>query len=132
MTRASDERGGRGRPTERHVKHQHHPACAKRTQRAAYLSRTLRDRLLITIGYEQALNDTHATAHPNKPPLCTLSQSVRAFGMRRSRYVGLAKTGLQQVCTATAINVARIENWLGGMPRAKTRISRFTALAQAA
>jgi transposase len=38
----------------------------------------------------------------------TLSQGVRAFGMRRSRYIGLAKTGLQQVCIATAINVSRI------------------------
>jgi transposase len=37
----------------------------------------------------------------------TLSQGVRAFGMRRSRYIGLAKTGLQQVCTAAALNLAR-------------------------
>jgi transposase len=62
----------------------------------------------------------------------TLSQGVRAFGMRRSRYVGETKTGLQQVCTAAAMNVARIVNWLAGTPRAKTRTSRFTALAQAA
>ncbi len=53
----------------------------------------------------------------------TLSQSVRAFGMRRSRYVGLAKTGLQQVCTAAAMNIPRIVNWLDGRPRAKTRDS---------
>ena len=37
----------------------------------------------------------------------TLSQGVRAFGMRRSRYIGLAKTSLQQVCIAAAMNVAR-------------------------
>ena len=59
----------------------------------------------------------------------TLSQGVRAFGMRRSRYVGLAKTGLQQVCTGAAMNVSRIVNWLDGQPRAKTRVTRFTALA---
>jgi transposase len=52
--------------------------------------------------------------------------------MRRSRYVGLAKTGLQQVCTATAMNVVRIVSWLGGTPHAKTRVTRFAALAQAA
>jgi transposase len=57
---------------------------------------------------------------------------VRAFGMRRSRYIGLAKTGLQQVCTAAALNVARIVPWLAGTPRAKTRVTRFAALAQAA
>ena len=62
----------------------------------------------------------------------TLSQGVRAFGMRRSRYVGLAKTGLQQACTAAAMNVARIVDWLDKKPRAKTRVTRFAALAQAA
>jgi transposase len=62
----------------------------------------------------------------------TLSQGVRAFGMRRSRYVGLAKTGLQQVCTAAAMNASRAVQWLAGTPRAKTRLTRFAALAQAA
>ena len=62
----------------------------------------------------------------------TLSQGVRAFGMRRSRYVGLAKTGLQQVCIAAAMNVSRIVNWLDGRQRAKTRVTRFAALAPAA
>jgi len=62
----------------------------------------------------------------------TLSQGVRAFGMRQSRYVGLAKTGLQQVCTAAAMNVARVVHWLDGRPRAKTRVTRFAALEQAA
>jgi transposase len=62
----------------------------------------------------------------------TLSQGVRAFGMRRSRYIGLAKTGLQQVCTAAAMNVSRIAHWLDGLPRAKTRVTRFAALAMAA
>src|SRR3954447_21607915 len=37
----------------------------------------------------------------------TLSQGVRAFGMRRSRYVGPAETGLQQACTRAAMNVSR-------------------------
>ena len=62
----------------------------------------------------------------------TLSQGVRAFGMRRSRYIGLAKTGLQQVCMAAAMNILRVVRWLDGQPRAKTRVTRFAALAQAA
>lgn len=57
-----------------------------------------------------------------------LSQGVRAFGMRRSRYVGLAKTALQQVLAAVGINVARTVAWLDGRTRAKTRISRFARL----
>jgi transposase len=62
----------------------------------------------------------------------TLSQGVRAFGMRRSRYIGLAKTGLQQACTAAAMNASRAVRWLAGAPRARTRTTRFAALAQAA
>src|SRR3954466_10711774 len=62
----------------------------------------------------------------------TLSQAVRAFGMRRSRYIGLAKTGLQQVCTGAAMNVSRAVSWLAGATRAKTRVTRFAALGQAA
>ena len=62
----------------------------------------------------------------------TLSRGVRAFGMRRSRYIGLAKTGLQQACIAVGMNVSRVVRWLDGLPRAKTRVNPFTALAQAA
>jgi transposase len=61
----------------------------------------------------------------------TLSQGVRAFGMRRSRYVGLAKTALQQVLAAVGINVTRVVAWLEGRARAKTRISRFARLKPA-
>lgn len=59
----------------------------------------------------------------------TLSQGVRAFGLRRCRYVGLAKTTLQHAATAAAMNVDRLAAWLDGRPHAKTRISRFAALA---
>ncbi len=62
----------------------------------------------------------------------TLSQGVRAFGMRRSRYIGLAKTALQQVCIAVGMNVSRVVHWLDGAPRAKTRVTRFAALGLAA
>ena len=59
----------------------------------------------------------------------TLSQAVRAFGLRRTRYRGLAKTGLQHAATAAAINLDRIAAWFGGRPIAPTRTSRFAALA---
>ena len=62
----------------------------------------------------------------------TLTQGVRAFGMRRSRDIGLAKTGLPQACTAAAMNASRAVQWLAGTARAKTRVTRFAALAQAA
>jgi transposase len=59
----------------------------------------------------------------------TLSQGVRAFGLRHTRYRGLPKTHLQHVATAAAMNVDRIVAWLDERPQAKTRISRFAALA---
>src|SRR5215218_11159151 len=53
----------------------------------------------------------------------TFSQGVRAFGLRQARYRGLKKTHLQEVATATSINVARITDWLNGVPTAATRRS---------
>ncbi len=61
----------------------------------------------------------------------TLSQGVRAFGLRRTRYWGVAKTHLQHVAIAAAINIDRMVAWLDERPRAMTRISRFAALAPA-
>lgn len=61
----------------------------------------------------------------------TLSQGIRAFGLRRARYRGHAKTHVQQVATAVAVNVSRLTNWLNKVPLAKTRRSRFAALAPA-
>ena len=58
----------------------------------------------------------------------TLSQGIRGFGMRRTRYRGLAKTHLQNVVIGTAINIDRLVNWFEGVPIAQTRISRFKAL----
>ncbi len=58
----------------------------------------------------------------------TLSQGVRGFGMRRSRYVGLAKTHLQHVFIATAMNLWRIVNWLNEVPLAQTRRAAFERL----
>jgi len=61
----------------------------------------------------------------------TLSQGVRAFGLRRTRYRGLPKTHMQHVAIAAAINADRIVAWLDERPRATTRVSRFAALAPA-
>lgn len=59
----------------------------------------------------------------------TLSQGIRAFGLRKTRYIGLAKTHLQHLVTAAALNFARINNWLLETPLARTRTSPFAALA---
>jgi len=61
----------------------------------------------------------------------TLSQGVRAFGLRQARYRGLHRTHLQHVATAAAINVGRVADWLGGLTPISRRRSRFAALAPA-
>jgi hypothetical protein len=53
---------------------------------------------------------------------------VRAFGLRRSRYRGLAKTHLQHVATAAAINIDRLAAQFRTVPRAATSTSRFVAI----
>jgi len=62
----------------------------------------------------------------------TLSQAVRAFELRQTRYCGLSKTHLQHVAAAVAINLVRLDAWRQGIPHAHTRTSHFAALAAAA
>jgi transposase len=59
----------------------------------------------------------------------TVSQGVRGFGLRQTRYRGRAKTHLQHVATAAAMNIDRIVAWFDNIPRTTTRTSRFMALA---
>jgi len=58
----------------------------------------------------------------------TMSQGVRRVGVRYARYIGLARTHLQETASAAAINLARLFNWLSGERPKPTRISPFMAL----
>ncbi len=62
----------------------------------------------------------------------THAQAISRCGLRRCRYIGLAKTRLQHVLTAVAINLVRVAEWCAGTPVAKTRRSRFAALQMTA
>ena len=62
----------------------------------------------------------------------THAQAIHRCGLRRSRYIGLAKTHLQHVITAAAINLIRVAEWFAGISVARTRVSRFAALQPAA
>ncbi len=59
----------------------------------------------------------------------TISQGVRLGELRQTRYRGVAKTRLQQIITAVALNLVRLVAWWRGEPRRGTRISAFAALA---
>lgn len=59
----------------------------------------------------------------------TISEGVRAFGLRRCRYIGLEKTRVQHILAACAMNVARIVDWderdntpAPGRPRSRLKI----------
>ncbi len=43
---------------------------------------------------------------------------------------GIAKTRLQQILTAVALNLIRLVAWLDEKPRARTRVTAFAALAR--
>lgn len=58
----------------------------------------------------------------------TPSSGVRAMGLRRSRYLGLAKTHLQHLLTAAAINLSRLAAWIDDVPAARPRRSGFTRI----
>jgi len=102
---------------------------------------TQTDRRTITVRKEEHHEALHkARARQHTPEFrkiyhkragieATRSQGVRAFGRRRSRYEGLAKTHLQHLACATAINMVRVLAWLEEPAVAKTRISHFAALA---
>jgi transposase len=51
----------------------------------------------------------------------SLSQGIRRFHLRQSRYRGLARTHLQQLLTAVAMNVVRVIAWLRDEPLGERR-----------
>lgn len=57
----------------------------------------------------------------------TISQGTHGFDLRYARYRGLAKTALQHVLVALALNLARLVAWWDERPKARTCRSRFTA-----
>ncbi len=59
----------------------------------------------------------------------TLSQGMRIGGLRQSRYIGEAKTALQHIMTAVAINLLRMVEWFEDRAVARTRTSAFARLA---
>lgn len=62
----------------------------------------------------------------------TISQGVRALDLRRSRYIGLAKTHLQHLLIAIGINLVRTAAWLNEQPRSATRASPYVKLCRTA
>ena len=119
------------------------PVCPRRAQclnprrRTEHLRRTLTVRPEPQSRALQAARERQATAEfatlygLRAGIEGTISQAVRACGVRRPRYVGPAKTHLGHVLTAVAINLPRIDAWLTDTPRSRTRHSSFARLMAA-
>jgi transposase len=58
----------------------------------------------------------------------TISQGVRKLDLRRTRYSGLAKTHLQHIAIACAMNLSRFFAQSNGLLKAATRTSSFARL----
>jgi transposase len=80
---------------------------------------------------EQETPEWQARYHQRAGVEGTFAQAVRCMGLRHARYLGLAKTHLQQIAIAVALNFVRLANWLAGVPFAPTRRSQFARLALA-
>jgi hypothetical protein len=61
----------------------------------------------------------------------TISQGVHLGDLRRSRYIGEAKTRLMHLLLAAAMNFVRVAAWLADVPRSRTRQAAFAALGGA-
>jgi transposase len=61
----------------------------------------------------------------------TLRQGVAVTGMRRARYRGLAKTTLEHVYSAVALNLIRLDAYWNGHVLDRTRTSHLTRLEHA-
>ena len=101
---------------------------AKKTGRTLVLRAEGRHQILQLARERQKTEDFKSVYHKRSGIEGTLSQAIRGSGLRRSRYVGQAKTHLQNLATAVATNVKRLSDWLNGVPLAPTRHSRFTLL----
>lgn len=62
----------------------------------------------------------------------TIAQGVRSCALRRTRYLGHAKTHLAHLMTAAAMNIVRLLRWIAEEPKASTRLSAFARLHHAA
>jgi transposase len=61
----------------------------------------------------------------------TVAQACRRGDLHQARYRGLAKTHLQHVLTALALNLVRVDAWLAGIPLGGSWVSRLTRLRPA-
>jgi transposase len=58
----------------------------------------------------------------------TISQTLRVTGLRKARYSGMSKSHLQNLLSAAAVNLIRVDGWLSGVERISERLTPFQKL----
>jgi hypothetical protein len=61
----------------------------------------------------------------------TIARATRRSDVHHARYRGLAKTHLQHLLTALALNLVRLDAWLSGIPPGGSWASRLARLRPA-
>jgi transposase len=106
----------------------HHLCTRRRARVVSFLPQPMYDTL--HAARQRELADDFKTTYKRRAGVeNTFSQGVRAFDMRRSRYRGQAKTHLQNVFTAIAINIVRALAWLAQPFYSPPYVSPFAALS---
>jgi hypothetical protein len=77
---------------------------------------------------EQATKDWRADYALRAGVEGTIRQAIAVTGLRRARYRGLAKTHLEHVYSAVALNLIRLDAWWNGHPLDRTRTSHLAHL----
>jgi transposase len=106
----------------------HHAQCCDGARRMITIRPRAQYEALQAARTRQAGADFAATYGQRAGIEGTISQGLRRCDVRHARYVGLAKTRLQHLASAAAINLLRVSDWLEERPRAQTRQSAFERL----
>jgi transposase len=107
------------------------PSCTRATTSGRELTlRPQAEHVAVQTARQRQTTDAFKQAYARRAGVeGTLSQAVQRADLRRTRYVGLAKTHLQHLATAAAVNLVRLAAWLADTPLVTTRQPAFARLA---
>lgn len=106
----------------------HKADCTRGARRSITLRPEHQHQALVAARNREASEDFAAEYNKRAGVVGTISQAVRVMHLRRSRYIGMAKTHLQHSLTAAAMNLVRLGAGLAGAEPEKTRRSAFMRL----
>jgi transposase len=110
------------------------PRCTRsRSARRAMTVRPQAQHEALRIGRHREQTTDVAAAYARRAGVeGTIAQGVRSCGLRRTPYVGHAKTHLGHLMTAAAMNVVRLLRWMADEPKSLTWLSAFAQFHHAA